>query len=266
MSHAEVNQCGSCTLDIARKDKHVKCSGICGIFFHVDCTVLKEVGSMWEKFRVMEGVKWFCAACNNIMNECGSAGIMCKMLADNMKPVITKAVEPIKNKIKTLATNSERVTNDSGTPALGGGKRRRLESNETPARHRVSNEYRNNLVFGTNESAGEQIKLKGVPGPSDEAPDDFKSIYLSQLDPSTEPKDIIEYLTDNNIIDNTKAVKCIKLVSPKANAETFTYVSFKIDAPNEIYEKLLLPATWPKSVAVRDFVHKPRPTASLTKN
>lgn len=268
MSPPLVDKCGSCMLDIARKDKHMQCSGVCGLSFHIDCTKMKEVSVIWEKLRSIEGVKWFCVACNNILNECGTAGVMSKLLADNLKPIITKAIEPIKSKIKILATNNElRVNNDVDSPALGGGKRRRVDGTETPvSRSKFSRTYRDKLVFGTNENAGENNKLKGVQKPTDELPGDFKSIYLSQLDPSTEPKDIIEYLIDSKVIDNDKEVKCIKLVSPKANSETFTYVSFKLDVPSNLYEELLLPAIWPKSVAVRDFVHKPRPTATLPKN
>jgi hypothetical protein len=267
MTPPVVDKCGSCMLDIARKDKHIQCSGVCGLSFHVDCTKMKEVSAMWDKLRLIEGVKWFCAACNNIWNECGTAGIVTKMLTDNLKPVIAKAIEPIKSKIKTLATNSERVNNGVDSPAFGGGKRRRLDGTDTPvSRDKFSNTYRDKLVFGTNENAGENTKLKGVQKPSDEMSGDFKSIYLSQLDPSTEPKDIIEYLMDSKVIDSDKLIKCIKLVSPKVNSDTFTYVSFKLDVPMDLYDKLVLPAIWPKSVAVREFVHKPRPTASLSKN
>jgi hypothetical protein len=119
-------------------------------------------------------------------------------------------------------------------------------------------------VFGTNDINGTNSKLKGVQKTSaNEQLIDSKSIYLSQLEPSTEPKDVIEYLMDSKFINNDSVVKCIKLVSPKIDSVSFTYVSFKLDVPNELYDKLVNPSTWPKSVAVRDFVHKPRPSLQI---
>lgn len=260
-------QCGECKLSIGNKDKVVTCNGACnGCVFHVDCTDLKDLGAAWEKTKNVGGLKWFCVRCNDSYKSVGLDGFMYIMIKTSVDKAVGAEMVKINAKLDKIV-GSQTEPNSSGSSFVQGSQRKRKRlDDDVVATPKISSTYRDNLVFGTNENAGDAFKLKGVPKPSDETPADFKSIYLSQLDPSTESKDIIEYLTDANIIDNTNAVKCIKLVSPKSNAETFTYVSFKIDAPNEIYEKLVLPATWPKSVAVRDFVHKPRPTANLTKN
>lgn len=255
------SKCGSCDLNFARKDKMVLCSGECGASFHVHCTKLKECADLWEKLSVIDGIKWFCLSCSKLMEKCGAAGVMAKMLADNIKPIVVKAIEPIKLKLNKGSVSN----NNDGSPLTSniGGKRRRVDKEDKDGQQ-FGKSYRNNLVFGTNENSGMNNMLKGVQKPSEnEIPKDMKYIYLSQLDPSTEPKNIIDYLMELGIIENDKTINCIKLVSPKAVSETYTYVSFKLDSPKDLYDKLIDPDTWPKSVAVREFVHKPRPTLEV---
>jgi ribosomal protein L31E len=267
MPNTTVERCGDCKLSIGNRDKFVKCSGICdGCVFHVDCTDLKEHGAAYEKLKNVGGLKWLCERCNETFNSVGLDGFMFAMIKNSVE----KAVETEMVKVNTKLDNfvaSQTEQRSLGSPFVRGNQRKRLREDDGNATPKPNKSYRDKLVFGTNDNAGVTAKLKGVIRPSNETPEDFKSIYLSQLDPSTEPKDITEYLTDSKVIDgdHIKLIKCVKLVSPKAITETFTYVSFKLDAPEVIFDKLVSPDTWPKSVAVREFVHKPRPTAVLTK-
>lgn len=258
--------CGDCRLPIGSRDKFVQCNGICGgCAFHIDCTELKDFDSQWDKLKNVGALKFFCKQCNESYNKIGLDGFMFAMIKTGVEKAVKAEMSQMNAKLDNLVA-SQTEQRPPGTPLINGNRRKRMRGEDSDVTPKFSNTYRDKLVFGTNENTGENAKLRGVQKPLDDASDDFKSIYLSQLDPSTEPKDVIEYLMDAKIIENDKMVKCIKLVSPKAISETFTYVSFKLDVPNDIYEKLVSPDIWPKSVAVREFVRKPRPTARFQKN
>lgn len=84
-----------------------------------------------------------------------------------------------------------------------------------------------------------------------------KSIVISPLQPSMTTDKIIDYLK-THLEDNfdPNALEVFSL-APKER-ENITFISFKINATNELYEKLTEPAFWPTGVDVRDFVMRPR--------
>lgn len=260
-------KCGSCEMAIGSKDKFVKCSGICdGCVYHIDCTGLKDYGSAWEKVKGVSGLKWMCEHCNKKFEEIGGDGFIYAAIKSSMEKAVATQMKKINSKLDNFIAASQ-AQPAGGSPLFRGNQRKRLRSDlDGDSTPKLSNTYRDKLLYGTKTNDIGNDKLKGVSQPAKEL---GKGIYLSQLDPKTETKDVIDYLIDNKLVENDSAIKCVKLVSPKAVCDSFTYVSFKLEVPDDLYGKLITPDVWPTSVAVREFVNKPRPsiaTASFSKN
>lgn len=263
------SSCKACTLPFGKKDNSVRCAGLCGSDYHVDCTGWKGLSPNADK-KKLTGLKWFCETCNKVFERMEADGFMSLMISQKIAKEISNAFEPLITKLDVLTKIKDPATVDNGSPfvQLGSNRKRKRVDKENDAQPKFSASYRDKLKFGTKNGDDENAKLKGV-GSSNEMPDDWMSIYVSHLAPATEAINVIEYLMDNKLIANDQTIKCSKLVSPKANCEGFTYVSFKIDAPKDLFDVLVQPSAWPTSVAVREFVQKPRqsvPIVSLISN
>lgn len=84
-----------------------------------------------------------------------------------------------------------------------------------------------------------------------------KAIWVSGLHSETTVDEINDFLLSNTeIIDNSQ-FQCHKLVKKDADLTKLSFVSFKISTNNELFEHLMDPSIWPKSISVREFKLKP---------
>lgn len=81
-----------------------------------------------------------------------------------------------------------------------------------------------------------------------------KSIHVSGLAKSVTVETMNEFILGNTNIKNQDYFKCHRLVKKDADISKWRYVCFKIDVTNEHYDHLIDPNTWPKYVAIREFV------------
>ena len=74
--------------------------------------------------------------------------------------------------------------------------------------------------------------------------DNQSSVFVSRLDPETSVNTLSEH-----VFSTTK----LKLKGIKLRSRYDTYASFRIFAPNNEVDKLLVPSIWPKGAIVRQF-------------
>lgn len=82
-----------------------------------------------------------------------------------------------------------------------------------------------------------------------------KSIFVSQLNPSTSEESIVKYVKRClNDTDNKLKIQAVALVPKEKNRNELNFISFKINIPESSFEAVLKPELWPQGVVVREFV------------
>lgn len=85
----------------------------------------------------------------------------------------------------------------------------------------------------------------------------IRSLYLSPFSPETDPTKIINHLNSFDFINKFSGdIKCIKLVKKKRNEKSHSFVSFKLEIPDEFFELVADSNIWPIGVTVKEFVVK----------
>lgn len=81
-----------------------------------------------------------------------------------------------------------------------------------------------------------------------------KSIWVSGLDPSVSNETMIDFIMNNTQVKTKDEFKCHKLVKKDCDISKLSYISFKIDVKQDLFDYLVDPNIWPKHVSVREFI------------
>lgn len=151
----------------------------------------------------------------------------------------------VSNQVTEQSSSTARAVNFSAILRSQSGKRKRTESvsRSTPNFPRPT--------YGTKDDI---TSLKSA--------DSWKSIYVSMLHPTTTEDQLIDYVLGLNLKPNLNSsdLLCRKLLASNRRIEELRFLSFKISVPDDIFDMLIDPAMWPKTVAVREFVNRSRQT------
>lgn len=82
--------------------------------------------------------------------------------------------------------------------------------------------------------------------------EESKAVYVSNFDPTVDESHILKYLTEQSI--DTSAIQCQRLVKKNWKKQKLSFVSFKINAPTNIYDKIIEASFWPNDTVVNEFV------------
>lgn len=83
-----------------------------------------------------------------------------------------------------------------------------------------------------------------------------KIAYVSNFHPSVTEKEVIDYLLLKEVISSPEDVSCKKLVSPNAEMDSVSFVSFKVAVGSEIFHTVVNNKLWPDGVIAREFVNR----------
>lgn len=130
----------------------------------------------------------------------------------------------------------------------------------TPKRRRDENEsMRPTNVpkpkVGTRVNAiGLSVVRLPTPKPRNEIRKFEKAIWISRLNPSTTPEEILEYISANTAVTDVSKLNCHKLVKKDRDLSTLSFVSFKIEMNTDDFNILCDPSVWHEGVMVREFL------------
>lgn len=281
------DKCGKCKNNIDNADI-ITCYGQCKQTFHFGCVGL--VKSHLKIIKEVPNIFWYCNSCV-LFAEANLSQQIRDEIGNALKPFTTaiNAISSIVPSLKKISDHSPLAKHRSGNPfsrrdfpnihnGENSAKRRRdsdfhghgsnhnngiSNSNAggtTP--NRLGSVYRDKLLYGTGNSLG---KLKGV-GEVDQQSSvgATKEVYISKLDRDTTEKDIIDFLTDAQVIADTTTIKCVKLIKVGADLSRLNWVSFKLVVPDSLFDSIVDRSVWPPTVAVREFVNIPRASSSGT--
>lgn len=97
-------------------------------------------------------------------------------------------------------------------------------------------------------------KPSAVTKPKNDKPKFEKSVWISKLDPSVSNEMMSEFILTHTDLTDKSQFNVHKLVKKDADITELSYVSFKIDVNEQHFDALMNPDTWPKYVAVREFI------------
>lgn len=116
-----------------------------------------------------------------------------------------------------------------------------------------------NLVLGANSDSTEKVSLDElvVQDKDKNAPGKLRSIYLTKFSPNAQNEDIIEHLKKFDVIsDVLDKISCTRLVNRNVKSNKLTFVSFKIDVPEDNFDILMKTDFWPCGVTAKEFEHR----------
>lgn len=93
----------------------------------------------------------------------------------------------------------------------------------------------------------------------------IRSVYVSPFAPNTELSQIVDHLRNHNFTKGfADKTSCVKLV--RNNQKKLSFVSFKIDVPEQFYNVISDPALWPSEVNVKEFEQRNKPPRKMARN
>lgn len=116
-----------------------------------------------------------------------------------------------------------------------------------------------NLVLGANSDSTEKVSLdKLVINDNDKnVPGNLRSIYLTKFNPNAQTEDIIGHLKKFDVIsDVLDKIICTRLVNRSIKSNKLTFVSFKIDVPEDKFDILMNTDFWPCGITAKEFEHR----------
>lgn len=123
--------------------------------------------------------------------------------------------------------------------------------------------YTSNIEQNVKKADITATKNKSIPTPNTQdiskkssKPSNY-SLHLSNLPTNITELDIINYVKVKGL-SNTDDIKFTKLVKNDADLSLLTFISFKIDACETIYQTIRNDTFWPSGCKVKDFVPKTR--------
>lgn len=81
-----------------------------------------------------------------------------------------------------------------------------------------------------------------------------KSMWVSGLAPATSNEEMIDFVLKSSGINDQNQFNCHKLVKKDADIDQLSYISFKIDVNEQLFEQLMNPDIWPNYVRIREFI------------
>lgn len=81
-----------------------------------------------------------------------------------------------------------------------------------------------------------------------------KSIWVSGLAPATTNEEMMDFVLKASGSEDKNQFNCRKLVKKDADIDQLSYISFKIDANEQLFEQLMNPDIWPNYVRIRQFI------------
>lgn len=83
-----------------------------------------------------------------------------------------------------------------------------------------------------------------------------KSVYVSRIDPSVTTDNLVEYIKNELPNVNIKHFLPRLLVKKDQNLEELTYVSFRLQCTEALYDAFISPDFWPNHVKIGEFIEK----------
>jgi hypothetical protein len=227
--------CSKCNiLDDSASDEIVTCA-LCSKNYHGRCMDVPSELVAYLSSR--NDLAWSCKDC----------------VGEPVKLETKQCLNVLMKKISSMAEDIEALKAKSGPrPAFSSVLRNNMETPKTAKRrmddggeHSVKRPRVNTpaLIIGNGAIVDD---LKPV------AP--VKWLYVSRLDPDTTEQAVTNKLASALNVE-AKLFNCIKL-NPRVPFPSF--ISFKVGMSDELLQRSLAPEVWPKGVAIREFINRPR--------
>lgn len=218
-------------------DSKIRCMGPCKAYVHLTCVKLTKTALKY--FGDCPEMHFYCKVCN----QYSMVGIRDSL--DNFSQHINNLNEALKP-LAAIDFNTmvQQFNINKSTEQTSTTNKRRLLNDGTV---QLNNDIQNSVqTFGTKES--DALNTVSVQ--------QRKSLVISRLATTTTEQIIEKYINDN--LDSAVDIRCSKLLPSGRNLEDLNYISFRISAPDNVFNKMYNSDFWPRGVQLREYVYKSR--------
>lgn len=111
---------------------------------------------------------------------------------------------------------------------------------------------------------GQQDEQLATVAPLQQAIETGKSLVASRFAPTTSSTNVLSYVKRKlSLAENSDEVSVRSLFPRGRQLYELTFVSFKITASDEIYDKLMEPTFWPNNTIIREFEIREKPQTAV---
>ncbi|XP_058123083.1 uncharacterized protein LOC131285210 [Anopheles ziemanni] len=265
--------CASCLHPTA--DEQVVCSGYCDGVFHLTCAGLsreatKELGKNPQ-------LGWFCSECTEFRSSnkkglVGELGVLLSKQKDELLTKLNGSFLSLLNNIRAEFTkNAEMLVEATAKQALM--RLANSRSLNTPTRNALSAPLHGHTPVLTDSAPKRRLIDRSppvaTPAPPSMAlgtaipPPNIRTvpqvgrtwIYLSRFAPDVTGEDVRSLVTTQVGTDDVIVRRLVR--HDREASRPLTFVSYRVGVPAELSGTALLPATWPRGIAFREFIDRP---------
>lgn len=246
------------------------CAGECRHLIHYVCAGLKKPA--YEAISSIPNFSWRCDDCIDVFKNQNEKNEKLQKSIESISTIVNTLKETssvINNKIDKIIkptfhsssthTNSPKQPNYVPAQNTRSKQSKQIEKNSTTpitttptASHSVSNfsmrrvdeDVPNNVIIGSDTM---NSSLRTV--------EPLKWLFISRLYKDVSAEDVKTFIQEKfGIIDGKFAL--VKMNPKLSIDESREYVSFKLGVPNNNFEDLLNPSSWPAGVLIKEFVYR----------
>ncbi|KFB53643.1 hypothetical protein ZHAS_00021886 [Anopheles sinensis] len=266
--------CASCQHPTA--DDQVLCSGFCDGVFHLSCAGLSREAT--KELCKNPQLGWFCAECvefrnGNKMGLIGELGVMLDKQKAELLTKLNGSLLTLWNNIQAEFTkNAEKLVDSTAKQAL-----KRLANSralDTPARNALASPLhgRTPVLTPTADNAPKRRLIDRSPPVVTAAPPSMAHgtaippsnirtvpleaesrtwLYLSRFAPDVTDNDVLTLVRTQVGTDDVIVRRLVR--RDRDSTRPLTFVSYRVGVPVGLSEIALLPSTWPRGIAFREF-------------
>lgn len=256
-------KCFTCKEPIINAD-FIKCEGTCAEKFHSKCVALNK--ATLNAITSCPNVHWFCHECNNGTKAIGTSidnmRNAVEGLTNSMSSDLLNGFKMLTNTLASSLSSIHRSSLNFGADTGSSMKRRRNETgNESESEGEPI--ARKKRFTGSNNSSNGTLIAAEISSKSDEH---RRSIVVSNIAKGISADYLTNYLSNELQIDGSN-IRTTSLKPARIADDQLRFLQFRVSVPENVYNKVMAPETWPTGVRVRDYVFNSRGvSASVSKD
>lgn len=246
------NTCGTCNKSASSRDL-IRCFGKCQTAFHPIC-IDPRMDSWIKTFRECTFAKFVCLGCQNstlfdasaefsgLNEQISQVSQSVNLLAEKFEASFDKFNTEASRIMMQFNSNSASIPPHTTPSSI---------INLHNAASGTSRAFINpsDCIIGSCSAVDESIKAAVFK--------DRKFVYASKFNTATTVEDLRKFLGQKLSVPENE-LECRLLVSANQDVTRLNFVSFKIGVDPGLFDKLLLPDSWPSGILVREFIARPK--------
>lgn len=261
MKFSTMESCNCCRKPISNAD-FVSCAGSCKELFHIKCVAVTK--QMLNAVNACPNIHWHCNECNNgnrsIAQSLDQINDAIDLLRESLSGDLIQFVNGFTSLTETFIKSLPVPDGSTVTPVVPlnscppkNDDVRELKKDSTP----MSTEQSSCKPKTIDSHCTTAIASRYIDEP-------VKSVVVSNIGKDITGDFLSDYIADKLVVAKERINLTLLLPAGKSIRE-LNFLQFKVTVPDDKYDAIMCPGTWPENIHVRDFVYKEKNLNGVSK-